>query len=72
MNLTSDLQGHVTNQLAISNYLAVGTVRFFLELLQSGSTMGEIAPFQFFSEGKKVENLGAKHWAHSSERLCND
>jgi hypothetical protein len=47
MTLTSDLQGHVKNELAIPNYLGVGAVRFLLELPQSGSVMGE---FQFFSE----------------------
>jgi hypothetical protein len=45
MTLTSDLQGHLENELAIPNYLGVGAIRFLLELPQSGSVMGE---FQFF------------------------
>ena len=58
MTLTSDLQGHVKNQLAIPNYLGVGAIRFLLELLQSGSTMGEIALFQFFRNlGGKIKNI---------------
>ena len=55
MTLTSDLQGHVTNQLAIPNNLGVGTLRILLGLLQSGRLTRKIAFLQILPKISQVE-----------------